>query len=129
MNILGIGVDIVEIDRMKAAVNKWGAHFLNKMFTEREIKYSNSKRFCHQHFAARFAAKEAVVKAFGGTNKFPIQWTDIEILNDNEGKPVVEFSGDAVKLKELKKIDQVMLTLSHSKHYAVANVMLLTKER
>jgi holo-[acyl-carrier protein] synthase len=129
MNILGIGVDIVEIDRMKAAINKWGAHFLNKIFTEREIKYSNSKRFCHQHFAARFAAKEAVVKAFGGTNKYPIQWTDIEILNDKEGRPVVEFSGDAIKLKELKNIDQVMLTLSHSKHYAVANAMLLTKEK
>jgi holo-[acyl-carrier protein] synthase len=124
--ISGIGVDIVEIGRMKEAVNKWGAHFLNKMFTEREIKYSNSKRFCHQHFAARFAAKEAVVKAFGGTGKFPIKWTDIEILNDREGKPMVEFSGDAVKLKELKKISQVLITMSHSKDYAVANAVVVT---
>jgi holo-[acyl-carrier protein] synthase len=126
--ILGIGVDIVEIGRMKEAVNKWGAHFLNKIFTEREIKYSNSKRFCHQHFAARFAAKEAVVKAFGGTGKFPIKWTDIEILNDKEGKPVVEFSGDAIKLKELKKVSQVLLTMSHSKDYAVANAVVVTGE-
>jgi holo-[acyl-carrier protein] synthase len=126
--ISGIGVDIVEIGRMKAAVNKWGAHFLNKMFTEREIKYSNSKRFCHQHFAARFAAKEAVVKAFGGTGKFPIKWTDIEILNDQEGKPMVEFSGDAVKLKDIKKVSQVLLTMSHSKDYAVANAVVITWE-
>lgn len=126
--ISGIGVDIVEIGRMKSAVNKWGAHFLNKMFTEREIKYSNSKRFCHQHFAARFAAKEAVVKAFGGTGKFPIKWTDIEILNDREGKPMVEFSGDAVKLKDLKKVSQVLLTMSHSKDYAVANAVVITRE-
>ena len=127
MMILGIGVDIVEIGRMKTAINRWGAHFLNKMFTEREIEYSKSKRFCHQHFAARFAAKEAVVKAFGGTSSFPIQWTDIEILNDEDGKPSVRFSGHAVKLKETKKAGQVMLSISHSKNYAVANAMILAK--
>ena len=127
MMIIGIGVDIVEIGRMKTAINKWGAHFLNKMFTEREIKYSNSKRFCHQHFAARFAAKEAVVKAFGGTNNFPIQWTDIEILNDGDGKPAVQFSGDAVKLKEKMNAVQVLLTISHSKNYAVANAIIVAK--
>jgi holo-[acyl-carrier protein] synthase len=126
--ISGIGVDIVEIGRMKAAINKWGAHFLDKMFTRREIEYSNSKRFCHQHFAARFAAKEAVVKAFGGIGKFPIKWTDIEILNDTEGKPFVGFRGDAIKLKELKKVSQVLLTMSHSKDYAVANAVIVAGE-
>jgi holo-[acyl-carrier protein] synthase len=113
---------------MKDAINKWGAHFLNKIFTEREIKYSNSKRFCHQHFAARFAAKEAVVKAFGGTGEFPIKWTEIEILNDTDGKPAACFLGGAVRFKEMKKIDQVLVTLSHSKCYAVANAILLSKE-
>jgi holo-[acyl-carrier protein] synthase len=127
MKALGIGVDIIEIDRMEKAINKWGAHFLNKMFTEREIKYSNSKRFCHQHFAARFAAKEAVVKAFGGTNRFPVKWTDIEILNDEEGKPAVRFSNSAVKMKETKNVQQVMLTIAHSKQYAVANAVIFTK--
>ena len=94
--IFGTGVDIVEVFRMKDAIEKWGKSFLSKIFTQREIKYSNSKRFSYQHFAARFAAKEAVVKAFGEPRKFPIKWTEIEVLNDMEGKPVIEFHDDAL---------------------------------
>ena len=123
--IFGSGVDIVEVFRMKDAIDKWGDNFLKKVFTDREIKYSNSKRFSCQHFAARFAAKEAVVKAFGEPKKFPIKWTEIEVLNDDEGKPTIKFYNDALKLKNKKKIDKVMLSMSHSKNYAVANVILL----
>ncbi len=125
--IFGTGVDIVEVFRMREAVDKWGEGFLEKIFTDREVKYSNSKRFSCQHFAARFAAKEAVIKAFGEPNKFPVKWTDIEILKDAEGKPVVKFHNDALKLKNRKKIVKVMLSISHSKNYAVANVILLNK--
>lgn len=125
--IFGTGVDIVEIFRMREAVDKWGGGFLEKIFTDREIEYSNSKRFSCQHFAARFAAKEAVIKAFGEPKKFPIKWTDIEILKDAEGKPIVKFHNDALKLKNRKKIAKVMLSISHSKNYAVANVILLNK--
>ena len=125
--IYGTGVDIVEVFRMGDAIDKWGLNFLTKVFTDREVKYANSKRFSHQHFAARFAAKEAVVKAFGEPRKFPIKWTDIEILNNEEGKPVVTFHDDALKLKKLKKIDNVILSMSHSRNYAVANVILLKK--
>jgi len=123
--IFGSGVDIVEVFRMRDAIDKWGDGFLKKVFTDREIKYSNSKRFSCQHFAARFAAKEAVVKAFGEPKKFPIKWTEIEILNDGEGKPVIKFHDDALKLKNKKKINNVILSMSHSKNYAVANVILL----
>jgi len=114
--ILGMGVDIVEIYRMKDAIKKWGDLFLTKIFTPREIKYSTSRRLAHQHFAARFAAKEAVVKAFGEPNKHPIRWTEIEVLNDKEGKPVIEF-GD------------VVVSMSHSENYAVANVILMKGAR
>ena len=125
--ILGAGVDIVEVFRMKDAINKWGDNFLNKIFTAREVGYSNSRRFSHQHFAARFAAKEAVVKAFGEPSKFPLRWTDIEVINDKEGKPVIEFHSDALSLKKRKKVGSVILSMSHSKNYAVANVILLKK--
>ena len=123
--IFGTGVDIVEIFRMKDAIDKWGDSFLGKIFTDREIKYSNSKRFACQHFAARFAAKEAVVKAFGEPKKFPIKWTEIEVLNDDEGKPMIKFHNDALKLKNKKKVDKVIVSMSHSRNYAVANVILL----
>ncbi|MBN2453054.1 MAG: holo-ACP synthase [Candidatus Omnitrophica bacterium] len=123
--ILGIGVDIVEIDRMKDAIKKWGDTFLTKIFTAREIKYSVSKRLSHQHFAARFAAKEAVVKAFGEPSKHPMRWTEIEILNDREGKPVIEFRDDALKLKKKKRVGDVVVSMSHSKEYAIANVILV----
>lgn len=127
--ILGTGVDIVEVFRMRDAINKWGDSFLSKIFTSREIRYSNSRRFSFQHFAARFAAKEAVVKAFGDPRKNPIRWTDIEVLNDDEGKPVIEFHCDALKVKKKKKIDDVIISMSHSKNYAIANAILLRKKR
>lgn len=127
--ICGTGVDIVEIFRMKDAIDKWGDNFLNKIFTPREIKYANSRRFSHQHLAARFAAKEAVVKAFGEPRKFPIRWTDVEVLNDKEGKPVIEFYGDALKMKKKKKIRDIIVSMSHSKNYAIANVIILRKGR
>jgi holo-[acyl-carrier protein] synthase len=119
-----MGVDIIEIYRMKDSVKKWGKSFLTKIFTPREIKYSNARRFSYQHFAARFAAKEAVVKAFGEPNKHPIRWTDIEVLNDKEGKPIIEFHNDALKLKKKKKVGSVVVSMSHSENYAIANVIL-----
>jgi holo-[acyl-carrier protein] synthase len=122
--ILGMGVDIVEIYRMKDAIKKWGDSFLTKIFTPREIEYSTARRFAHQHFAARFAAKEAVVKAFGEPSKHPIRWTEIEVLNDEEGKPIIEFHNDALKLKVKKKVGNVVVSMSHSKNYAIANVIL-----
>jgi len=123
--ILGMGVDIVEIYRMKGAIKKWGDLFLTKIFTPREIKYSTSRRLAHQHFAARFAAKEAVVKAFGEPNKHPIRWTEIEVLNDKEGKPIIEFHNDALKLKKRKRVGNVVVSMSHSENYAIANVILM----
>lgn len=127
--IVGTGIDIVEVFRMKDAIDKWGMNFLTKVFTAKEIKYSTTKRFAPQHFAARFAAKEAVVKAFGVARRFPINWTDIEIFNDGEGKPVILFSNDALKLKKQKNVDDVVVSMSHSKNYAVANVILFRKAK
>jgi len=125
--IFGTGVDIVEISRMQDAIKRWGEAFLTKIFTPREITYSNSKRFSHQHFAARFAAKEAVVKAFGDPRKHPLNWTEIEVLNDREGKPTIVFHKGALAVKNKKKISEVIVSLSHSREYAIANAILLRK--
>lgn len=125
--IVGTGIDIVEVFRMRDAITKWGMSFLTKVFTDKEIKYSTSKRFAPQHFAARFAAKEAVVKAFGVARRTPLNWTDIEVFNDKEGKPVISFNNTALKLKKQKKVSEVVVSMSHSKNYAVASVILLKK--
>jgi len=123
--ILGLGTDIVEIFRMREAAQKWGDGFLEKVFTDKEMRYSNSRRFSAQHFAARFAAKEAVIKAFGAPKKFPLKMTEIEVLNDKEGKPVITLHGGALRLKKKKKVDNIMVTMAHSKNYAVASAILL----
>ncbi|HPM42884.1 MAG TPA: holo-ACP synthase [Candidatus Omnitrophota bacterium] len=127
--IIGTGIDILEISRMGEAIKKWGDSFLTKIFTPLEIKYSSSRRFAPQHFAARFAAKEAVVKAFGEPNKYPIKWTDIEVLNDAEGKPVIKFHATAMRAKKKKCVGDVVVSMSHSKKYAVANAILIKGKR
>ena len=97
--IVGSGIDIVEISRFRKAKRKWGKSFINKIFTANEIDYSKKRRFQDQHFAARFAAKEAVLKAFGDKLASIHNWQDIEILNDKTGKPYISFHKSAKKLK------------------------------
>jgi len=126
--IVGSGIDIVEIERFKKAKKKWGKHFLDKIFTTNEINYSKKKRFQDQHFAARFAAKEAVLKAFGEKLSSINNWKDIEILNDKSGKPYISFHKSAKKLKTKEKIDDVVLSMSHCKDHAVATAILLRGE-
>jgi len=125
--IYGTGVDIVEVYRMKDAIDKWGEAFLGKIFTGKEIDYSKSRKFSCQHYAARFAVKEAVVKAFGDGARSPFRWTDIEVLNNKDGKPGIRFYNGALRLKKRKKINDALVSIAHSKNYAVANVILLAK--
>lgn len=123
--IAGSGIDIVEISRFRKAADKWNENFLNKIFTKNEIDYSRNRRFQSQHFAARFAAKEAILKAFGDKLSSIQNWQDIEIMNDKSGRPYVIFHGSAKALKEKEKIDSVVISMSHSKDHAVATAILI----
>ena len=127
--IAGSGIDIVAIARFKKAKKKWGKNFLHKIFTDNEIDYSRRKRFQDQHFAARFAAKEAVLKAFGDKLSSIHNWRDIEILNDKSGKPFIRFHKSAKKLKAREKIDDVIISMSHCKDHAVANAILVRSKK
>ena len=127
--IAGTGIDIVEISRFRKANKKWGKNFLNKIFTESEIAYSRKRRFQDQHFAARFAAKEAVLKAFGDKLSSIHNWQDIEILNDKSGRPYIRFHRSAKKLKTKEKINNVILSMAHCKGHAVANAILIRGKR
>jgi holo-[acyl-carrier protein] synthase len=107
--IKGSGIDIVEIKKLEKAVKRWGKVFLNRVFTEDEIAYSLKKRYPMQHLAARFAAKEAIFKAFGTNPK--LNFKDIEISNDKFGRPYCVIN---------KKRPLISLSLSHTDNYAVA---------
>lgn len=120
-----IGIDIVEIGRLSRVSKKWGASFLKKVYTDRELAYARSKRFPYQHLAARFAAKEAIFKALGEVEKDFVGWKNVEILNDAYGKPVVHWHGFAEEVRKKRKLKDAVVSLSHTENYAVASAMLI----
>lgn len=122
-----IGIDIVEIKRLEKTSKKWGKSFLNKVYTPRELAYAMKRRFPYQHLAARFAAKEAIFKALGEVEKNFVGWKNVEILNDENGKPYVCWHEDAEKCRKKRGVAGVVVSLSHSEHYAVASAMLIFK--
>jgi holo-[acyl-carrier protein] synthase len=115
--IEGIGVDVVEIERIHEVVSKWGDRFLNKVFTEAELNYADSKLNPFPHIAARFAVKEAVAKALATGWSGGFQWKDVEVQNDVSGKPSVILRG---KMKELLKESRILISISHSDTIVVA---------
>lgn len=116
--VLGLGIDIIEINRVKKSIEKYGDKFLDKVFTEGEIKYCNNKFNKYQHYAARFAAKEAVYKALASGWQEGLRWKDIEIQNDASGIPSVNTRG---KLESfLSNNMQLRISFSHSENYVTA---------
>jgi holo-[acyl-carrier protein] synthase len=122
--IFGIGVDIVNMDRVKRMIAQWGDLFLRRVFTEKEISWCQKRIRSYECFALRFAAKEAFLKAIGFGLRSGIQWKDIEIESDINGKPYFIFYRKAKEIIESSQINHAFLTLSHDKPYAVANVIL-----
>lgn len=120
--IYGTGVDIVNIKRVQNLIERWNEKFLNKVFSESEIDYCQNKSNMAVHFAARFAAKEAVAKMFG-TGIGKINWRDIVVINDKNGKPEIELSGKAGELRKELEIEKIFLSISHEKKYAIAQVI------
>lgn len=119
------GVDIIEIERVKKCIEETEGKFCERVYTKKEIEYCESKKTQkYQHYAARFAAKEAVFKAISSylSNKYDINWTDIEILNDCTGKPYVNI------LKDDIKVNDIDISISHCKEYAVASVIFITAD-
>lgn len=129
MQIAGTGVDIVEISRIKQAARKWSDKFLKRIFTDRELEYAKGKSIPYQHLAARFAAKEAVLKAIGDSTIHRIEWRNVEILNDEHGKPLVNLSGTAKKIKQQKNISEIIISMSHTRAYAVANAIMMRNDK
>ena len=125
--IVGIGTDIVEVERIQKMMSDHGDHFLERVFTAAEIAHCQPRREAAQHFAGRWAAKEAVMKALGTGFTPEVGWTDIEILTLPSGQPYVVMHGTARTYSENKGIGTILITLSHTKTYATATAIGLAK--
>ena len=124
MNIT-CGTDIIEIERVKESIENIGEKFLKRVFTDKEIEYCESKKAQkYQHYAGRFAAKEAAFKAVSGQidDKYNVCWKDFEVTNDEQGRPSIKLVGI-----DEKSIENIDISISHCKKYAVANVTVLYK--
>ena len=120
------GIDIIEVKRIEDSIKQHGEGFLTRVFTEKEIEYCESKKVNKlQSYAARFAAEEVVFKAISGavSNKYEVNWQDIEILNDEAGRPYVNFSNKLQKLG--LKNENIDVSLSHIKEQAIASAVLI----
>lgn len=115
--VLGIGNDIIEIARIQSSIDNYSHRFLDRIFTRLEQTYCFNRKEPARHFAGKFAAKEAVVKALGTGFSQGILWTDIEILNTESGKPYIIFSSH---LQTLFPNPKMLITISHCKDYATA---------
>ena len=123
MRIIGIGVDIVEIARMDAAIQRQGQSLLNRCFLPGEQEYCNQQHLPARAYAARFAAKEAVAKALGTGIGAQLEWRDVDIRRKASGEPFVVLQGIGAETAKRLGVTELFLSLSHSEHYAVANVV------
>ena len=124
MSVLGIGVDLVECARIQHSLDRFGDKFLHRIFTDGEIAYSNSMKFPARHLAARFAAKEAVSKAFGTGIGKAMGWREIDVRKKPSGEPYLAFTGHAEELAKSRGVTKALITLSHTEHHAMSCVVL-----
>ena len=122
--IRGIGVDIVKVDRIEQAVERWGSRFLKRIFTAAEIERCQQRARPAQCLALRFAAKEAFAKALGLGMRKGLRWRDIEVVHDHLGKPDLLLHNQAQRLLEAVEASRTWLSLSDERESAVAVVVL-----
>ena len=122
--IVGTGIDIVEVSRIAAAVERFGERFLGRVFTGSEIRYCRSKQNAMERFAARFAAKEAGFKAIGTGWSHGVAWKEIEIGREPGGRPTISYSGKAAEFAAKLGVRRASLSLSHTAEEAIAHVIL-----
>jgi len=122
--IVGTGIDLCEVRRIEAAIKRHGRRFVERVFTEREIAYCERKANKFERFAARFAAKEAGMKALGTGWRGGIGWRDFEVANEPSGRPTLTFHGKAVEIAKKLGVRAIALSLTHTAEQAMAQVIL-----
>jgi holo-[acyl-carrier protein] synthase len=128
MIILGIGTDIIECPRIGKMIEQHGEFFLRRVYTPREIRYCQSRKHAIEHFAGRWAAKEAILKAMGTGWSKGIAWTDIEIRSGQGQRPEVMVGGVAKEVTRERQIGEILVSISHCRTYATAYAMALARE-
>ncbi len=125
MTIVGVGMDIVETKRIADSIERFGDRFLHRVFHEGEVAYANSMKYPHLHLAARFAAKEAISKAFGTGIGREMGWRDLEIIREPSGAPKVVLHGKAEAYAKMRGVQAVHVSLSHTTEYGAASVVVV----
>ena len=125
MDVKGIGIDLAKIPRMRRVVERWDERFLRRVFTDEEIAYCRRRRDPIPHFAARFAAKEAALKALGTGLRMGVRWRDLEVRRERGEAPTMVLSGRCRAIALAKGARRVLVSLTHDGDYAVAQVMLV----
>ena len=121
--IIGLGVDIAEVDRIDAAIARSGLRFLRRVFTPAEIAYCERHRNRSERYAGRFAAKEAAMKALGTGWRRGVRWVDIEVVPEPSGKPTLKLSGVSCAIAERLGVRNIVLTITHTGNTALAQVI------
>jgi holo-[acyl-carrier protein] synthase len=129
MEILGIGTDIIECPRIGKMIEQHGELFLRRVYTEREIRYCQARKHAIEHFAGRWAAKEAILKAMGTGWSRGLAWTDLEVRNSVGGQPQVLVCGGAKEVALQKGIGDILISISHCRTYATAYAIALGLSR
>ncbi len=122
--ILGTGIDLAEVPRIRASVERYGERFLHRIYTEKEIAYVERKANKYERYAARFAAKEAGMKAIGTGWRHGIRWQDFEVANLPSGRPTLSFHGVAAEYARRLGVTNVQLSLTHTADLGMAFVIL-----
>ncbi|HMC62250.1 MAG TPA: holo-[acyl-carrier-protein] synthase [Candidatus Solibacter sp.] len=122
--IVGTGVDLAEVARIKASIGRYGERFIRRIYTPAEIAYVERKANKFERYAARFAAKEAGMKAIGTGWRHGVTWQDFEVANLPSGKPTLQFHGAAAKIADRLGVKNVALSLTHTKELGMAHVIL-----
>jgi holo-[acyl-carrier protein] synthase len=122
--IVGTGVDLAEVPRIRASIERFGARFVGRVYTPDEIAYVERKANKYERYAARFAAKEAGMKAIGTGWRLGVRWQDFEVANLRSGKPTLRLHGVAARVAEKLGVRNIALSLTHTKELAMAHVIL-----
>ena len=123
MNTIAHGIDLIECTRLQAVIDRHGKRFLNRIFTPGELAYCDDRKRRIEHLAARFAAKEAVMKVLGTGWTGGIRWTDIEVSNDPAGRPEIQLTGKCSSIASRLGISDVLISITHTNGHAMASAI------
>jgi holo-[acyl-carrier protein] synthase len=121
--IVGLGVDIAEVPRMQAAIERRGQPFLKRVFTPKEIEYCERFKNKFERYAGRFAAKEAAMKALGTGWRNGVRWIDLEVVREKSGRPTLKLAGEAAKIAARLGVQHISLSITHTEAQALAQVI------